>query len=219
MEVYLVANPKGGAGKSTLATNLAGLLARRAEQGARLQVMLGDVDRQQSSRLWLERRASVLPRISPWEQVSGKLGRAPRGTTHIVLDTPAALHGDKLKECLRLASRVLVPVQASMFDILATQDFFDELAEMKAARGLPIALIGMRVNERTRAADELARYVEQSGLPLLTCLRDTQNYVQLAAHGMTLFDVPPSRVSKDLEQWSVIESWLGLSSALPHTLD
>jgi len=217
MQVYLVANPKGGAGKSTLATNLAGLLARRGQNGANVQVMLGDVDRQQSSRLWLARRPPVLPLIQSWELTPGKVAKAPHGTTHVVLDTPAAIHGDKLKECLKLAHRVLVPVQPSMFDILATQSFFEELAQMKAARGVAVALVGMRVHERTRSADEFLRFIETTGLPLIACLRDTQNYVQLAAHGMTLFDVAPSRVEKDLQQWAAIESWLGLR--LPQTLD
>ncbi|MGN6668084.1 MAG: ParA family protein, partial [Trinickia sp.] len=34
-----------------------------------------------------------------------------------------------------------------------------------------------------------------------------QNYVQLAAHGLTLWDVPQSRVEKDLEQWEPITAW------------
>jgi len=73
------------------------------------------------------------------------------------------------------------------------------------------------VDERTLAAEELKRFLAGANLPLIATLRDTQNYVQLAAHGMTLFDVAPSRVEKDLEQWRVIESWLGL--VLPPTLD
>ena len=64
MKVYLVANPKGGSGKSTLATNLAGLLARRGWEDGSIRVMLGDVDRQQSSRHWLERRPAALPPIT-----------------------------------------------------------------------------------------------------------------------------------------------------------
>ncbi|GAB2887621.1 ParA family protein [Uliginosibacterium flavum] len=217
MQVCLVANPKGGVGKSTLATNLAGLLAWRGLAGGDTQVMLGDVDRQQSSRQWLARRPAVLPKIHSWEIALGNAVKPPRDMTHIVLDTPAALHGDKLKECLKLAHRVLVPVQPSMFDILATQSFFAELAEMKAARGVPVGLIGMRVHERSRSAEEFLRFIETTGLPLITCLRDTQNYVQLAAHGMTLFDVAASRVAKDLAQWVAIEEWLGLR--LPQTLD
>lgn len=218
MQIYLVANPKGGVGKSALSTNIAGLLAWRGHENGQIKPMLGDVDRQQSSRQWLERRSEQLPQIGSWEIEPGKRARPPRGTTHVVLDTPAAFHGDRLKECLKMAHRVLVPVQPSMFDLLATRDFFDELAELKAARGLPVALVGMRVNERSRAAEEFARFVEGFDLPLLGNLRDTQNYVQLAAHGMSLFDVHASRVSKDLQQWAPIEAWLGLQ-VLPQTLD
>jgi chromosome partitioning protein len=217
MQVYVIANPKGGVGKSTLATNLAGLLARRYEEGQHgIRVMLGDLDRQQSSRFWLERRPPVLPVIHTWETPSGK-ARPPQDTTHVVLDTPAGLHGDKLKECLKLATRVLVPIQPSMFDILATKDFFDELSEMKSARKVSVGFVAMRVDERTLASEELKRFLAGANLPLIATLRDTQNYVQLAAHGMTLFDVAPSRVEKDLQQWRLIESWLGL--VLPPTLD
>lgn len=217
MQVYLVANPKGGAGKSTLATNLAGLLAVRGRQDSGVRVMLGDVDRQQSSRGWLQRRPGALAPIASWDLSDGPKAKPPKGTSHVVLDTPAGAHGDKLKGWLKLAHRVLVPVQASMFDLLATQTFFEELAQLKAARGLPVALVGMRIHERTRAAEEFLRFVVALDLPLLTCLRDTQNYVQLAAHGMTLFDLPPARVARDLAQWTPIESWLGLR--LPPTLD
>jgi chromosome partitioning protein len=46
------------------------------------------------------------------------------------------------------------------------------------------------------------------GLPVLGYLRDTQNYVQLAAHGATLWDLAPSKVEKDIAQWQDILSWL-----------
>jgi chromosome partitioning protein len=204
LKVYLVANPKGGAGKSTLATNLAGLLAQRGDA----RVMLGDVDRQQSSACWLQRRPPAARTISTWQIEPGKPARPPAGTTHAVLDTPAGLHADKLKALLKLADRILVPVQPSMFDLLASQAFFAELAELKAARGLPVAIVGVRVDERTRAAEEFHRFIEATGLPLLSSLRNTQNYVQLAAHGLSLFDVAPHRVEKDLLQWQSISRWL-----------
>lgn len=205
LKVYLVANPKGGSGKSTLATNLAGLLASGQKAA---KVMLGDVDRQQSAAYWLQRRpASALP-IASWEIEPGKPARPPRGTTHAVLDTPAGLHDDKLKSLLKLADHVLVPVQPSMFDLMASQAFFDELAELKTARGLSVAVVGLRVDERTRSAEQFHRFIESTGLPLLTSLRNTQNYVQLAAHGLTLYDVAPHRVEKDLAQWKAIASWV-----------
>jgi chromosome partitioning protein len=67
----------------------------------------------------------------------------------------------------------------------------------------------MRVDARTRAADQLQRFVEGLGLPVLGYLRDTQNYVQLAAHGLTVWDVAASRVEKDIAQWQSLLDWMG----------
>ena len=200
MPVIVIANPKGGAGKSTIATNLAGYFAKQGHK-----VMLGDADVQQSSRAWLALRPPGLPQIASWEIGAGQVARPPKGTTHVVLDTPAGLSGARLDEVLKIADRVIVPVQPSMFDILATQDFLQSLA---ARKGCPeTGVVGLRVNIRPRSADQLAHYVSQLGVPVLGCLRDTQNYVQLAAHGATLWDVASSRVEKDLEQWDELVRW------------
>src|SRR5437773_27341 len=126
MPVIVVANPKGGVGKSTLSTNIAGYLAVEGHK-----VMLGDVDRQQSSRTWLGLRPASAAPIAAWEVAHDTIVRPPKGTTHVVLDTP-----------------------------------------------------------------------------VLGYLRDTQNYVHLAAHGLTLWDVAPGRVARDLEQWQPIIDWL-----------
>jgi len=202
MPVIVVANPKGGVGKSTLSTNLAGYLTYQG-----FNVMLGDVDVQQSSRSWLALRPPSLPPIAPWEITDGHIGKPPKGTTHMVLDTPAGLHGARFEKVMKIADKVIVPLQASMFDILATQNFLQELKEFKGK--FEIGVVGMRVNSRTRAAEQLSHYVNGLGLPVLGFLRDTQNYVQLAAHGTTLWDVAPSRVEKDLEQWQELIKWVG----------
>jgi len=201
MPVIVIANPKGGVGKSTIATNLAGYLASRGHG-----VMLGDVDVQQSSRAWLDLRPDSLAPIKSWEISDGHIAKPPKGTTHMVLDTPAGLDGGKLEQVLRIADRVLVPLQPSMFDILATQAFLQKLISQRNKPGLGV--IGMRVNVRTRAADQLAHYVSNLGLPVLGYLRDTQNYVQLAASGATLWDVARSRVEKDIEQWQPLLQWV-----------
>ncbi|HJV85522.1 MAG TPA: ParA family protein [Noviherbaspirillum sp.] len=202
MPVVVIANPKGGVGKSTVATNLAGYFAKRGHK-----VMLGDADTQQSSRAWLALRPGSLPQIASWDIVDGHVARPPKGTTHIVLDTPAGLSGSRLDEVLRIADKVVVPLQPSMFDILATQEFLQRIASRSGTAS--VGVLGMRVNVRTRAADQLAHYVGTLGLPVLGYLRDTQNYVQLAAHGATVWDVAPSRVEKDLEQWQELVKWLG----------
>ena len=203
MPVVVVANPKGGVGKSTLSTNIAGYYASRGHA-----VMLGDVDRQQSSRLWLGLRPPQARPVSTWETSDSMVMKPPRGTTHAVLDTPAGLHGWRFKDVLKLADKVLVPLQPSVFDIFATRDFLDQLLEQRRAEGLQIGIVGMRVNNRTIAADHLHEFVDGLGLPVLAYLRDTQNYVHLAARGLSLFDVAPGRVEKDLAQWHPLCDWL-----------
>ena len=205
MQSFLIANPKGGSGKSTLATNLAGALAHQGHK-----VMLGDIDRQQSSREWLKLRAPSLPRIDSWDLKPDQPARPPKDTTHVVLDTPAGLHGKKLAQMLKLVQRVIVPLQPSLFDILATRDFLDELKEEKAVRQHDafIAVVAMRVDPRTRAALQLERFLDSVGLPVLTHLRDAQVYVQAAAHGLSIFDLSPSRAEKDWEQWHPLLEWV-----------
>lgn len=205
MDSFLIANPKGGVGKSTLATNLAGYFA---SEGRR--VMLGDIDRQQSSREWLRLRAPSLPHIATWEIEPDQPARPPKDTTHVVLDTPAGLHGKKLGSVLKLVRRVIVPLQPSIFDILATRSFLDRLFEEKEIRRHEayVAIVAMRVDARTRAAAELERFLEGTGLPVVAHLRDTQVYVQAAAHGMSIFDLPPSRAEKDVEQWQPLLDWV-----------
>ena len=203
MPVVVIANPKGGVGKTTVAPNVAGHYARKGHA-----VMLGDADRQQSSRLWLGLRPAGVRPISTWVVAAKQALKPPKGTTHVVLDTPGGLHGSSLREIMKVADKVIVPLQPSVFDIFATRAFLDQLAEHRHARKLQIGIVGMRVDSRTIAADKLREFVEGLGLPVLGYLRDTQNYIHLAARGLSLFDVAPSRVEKDLDQWRAICDWL-----------
>ena len=203
MPVIVVANPKGGVGKSTLATNIAGYFASQGHA-----VILGDADRQQSARLWLDLRPPGARPIGTWDIHSDHIARPPKGTTHVVLDTPAGLHGWRFNDVMKMADKVIVPLQPSVFDIFATRPFLDELAKNKSSVKAQVGLVGMRVDARTIAAEKLHEFVGALGLPVLAYLRDTQNYVHLAARGLTLFDVAPGRFAKDLEQWQAICQWL-----------
>ena len=203
--VTVVMNPKGGVGKSTIATNLAGYFANQGKS-----VMLGDVDKQQSAREWLKLRPAQVVPIKSWDIEAGKPAKLPKGTSHAVIDTPAGLSNKLLDTVIKSADRVIVPLQASMLDILATRSFLEALADDKAVRQSDalVGVVGMRVDTRTRSFDELQRFLEGLGLPVLGNLRNTQNYVQLAARGLTLFDLNPNRVAQDLEQWQPILKWL-----------
>jgi chromosome partitioning protein len=202
MPVIVVANPKGGVGKSTLSTNIAGYFASKKHG-----VMLGDADKQQSSKLWLGLRPPAARPIHSWDVKDG-VAKPPKGVTHVVLDTPAGLGGALFKDALKAANKVIVPLQPSIFDIFATRAFLDELAQSSKASKLQVGIVGMRVDGRTIAAEKLQEFVGSLGLPVLGFLRDTQNYIHLAARGLTLWDVAPSRVEKDIEQWQQLIAFL-----------
>ena len=203
MTVVVIANPKGGAGKSTLATNVAGYFASQGHA-----VVLGDADVQQSTRLWLGVRPANARPIHSWDVGTDQIAKVPKGSSHVVIDTPAGLDGKRLKTLLQQADCVLVPVQPSIFDIFATRAFLDELADRPQTANVRVGLIGMRVDERTLSADQLSAFVESTGYPLVGQVRDTQTYVHLAAQGLTLFDLAPARVVRDLALWQPICSWL-----------
>lgn len=203
MPVVVVAQPKGGVGKSTLATQIAGYWAHCGHA-----VLLGDSDRQQSASGWLAQRPASLPAIGRWELQPDFLTRPPAGASHVVIDTPAGAHGWRLGDLLRSADKLIVPLQPGRFDMAATHGFLAELRQQRGARQVAIGLVGMRVNPRTLAAAALQDFVAATGLPLLAGLRSTQTYVRLAEQGRSLFDEPLGRVAADVAQWQGLLQWL-----------
>jgi chromosome partitioning protein len=200
MKTLLIANPKGGAGKTTLSTNVAGYLAAHGEE-----VYLWDLDRQKSALYWLSLRSAHLPAIQRLDHSRNK-----NDSAWLVLDSPAGLHGERLTDIVKRAHKIIVPIVPSSFDLDATRHFLDALAEEKAVRKGKtfVAIVGMRVNARTRAAEKLDEFLAPVDLPVLTHLRETQNYVNAAFEGKSIFDLAPSQVEKDTEQWQPLIGWI-----------
>lgn len=201
MKTILVANPKGGSGKSTLSVNIAGYLANRGQHVAML-----DLDRQQSSALWLSMRPEDL---APIRSLDPKK-QDDRPYDWLVIDSPAGLHGKNLAHALKLANKVIVPVAPSLFDLHASRDFLQLLREEKAGRKgkCHIGVVGMRMDARTRAAQALEHFLSNLELPVLAYLRETQVYVNAAFEGKSLFDLPPYLAERELEQWAYLLDWL-----------
>ena len=205
MPVVAVVNRKGGSGKSTFAAHVAAWCARQGHA-----VMLGDIDRQQSSRGWLRRRDPALPGIAPWTIDQKNVLRVPTGITHVVLDTPGGLHGFELARVVMFADAIVIPVCPSMFDRESAAACLAELATLpRIAKGLcRLAAVGMRVDGRTNASEVLHEWAQQNRVPMIGVLRETQNYVRSLERGLTLFDVAPSLAATDLAQWQPILDWL-----------
>ncbi|HEX6362959.1 MAG TPA: ParA family protein [Albitalea sp.] len=209
MPVIAVINRKGGSGKSTLATHLAAWCAHRGHP-----VMLGDVDRQQSSRHWLrlrdERGPAQRGSIVGWSTAPRQVLRPPPGVRHVVLDTPGGLCGSDLARLVIYADAILMPVCNSLFDRTSAAECHAELMSLpRVATGrCRLGAVGMRVDARTKSAYTLQRWAEGLGLPFVGVLRETQAYVRCIEQGLTLFDLPPSHVRPDLLQWQPILDWL-----------
>jgi chromosome partitioning protein len=203
MRAVLVANPKGGAGKTTLATNLSG---HYANQGRK--VTLCDLDRQQSSLRWMAFRDPEVAPVTGYYAGNQIVLSLPREADWVVLDAPAGLQGYKLTDYVRTVDKVLVPLVPSIFDMAATEDFLNALrSEMRGRRGC-LGIVAMRVDPRTKAAGMLEEYLRHFDIPIVAYLRSTQNYVNVAASGLTIFDPPRARFRRDIEQWEKMLAWL-----------
>lgn len=203
MRAVLVANPKGGAGKTTLATNLSGYFANK---GAK--TTLCDLDRQQSALRWMAFRSPDLPAVTGYyggNQISLSL---PKESEWVVVDAPAGLQGYKLSDYLGAVDRVLVPLVPSVFDMAATEDFLNSIRGELRGKRSKVGIVAMRVDPRTRAAGMLEEFLKHFDLPIVAYLRNTQNYVNVAAAGATVFDPPKARHRRDLEQWQTLIDWV-----------
>jgi len=205
MFTTLVATPKGGAGKTTIATHLAAYVA-----GKRQRVALLDLDRQRSAERWLARRPRGFPAILPAAAGGDRRHLRESGVQWLVVDTPAGLHGDALVACVKQADAVLVPVAPSAFDFEATADFLAELEHLKPMRQgrRAVALVGSRVDGRTIAASDLDIFLAPLALDVLTHIRDAQAYVQAARSGLSIFDLPRSRAEELWSDWPPVFEWL-----------
>lgn len=207
MRKIMVLNPKGGCGKTTLATNLASHFAQDGKK-----VALADFDPQGSSADWLAQRPAERPSIYQVaiDDEKEKL-LIPLGLDYVIMDAPAATHGKELKRHVKKAQTLIIPVLPSPIDIRATARFIEELLLVgRVARAQTrIAVVANRVREQTLIYQALQRFLHSLDIPFATTLRDSQNYIRAAQRGLGIFELPPAAAAADQEQWRPLLRWLG----------
>jgi chromosome partitioning protein len=208
----MVLNPKGGCGKSTLATNIA---AYFANEGA--SVALADYDPQRSSLDWLERRPGNRPEIAGVSAYDHGLRRVPRSADIVVSDAPARTHGKELIDLVNHAETIVVPVLPSTIDMQATAMFLKELGSVGKVqrKQVKVGAIANRARDNTLIYAELDEYLTKARVPYIAALREAQNYVRAYTRGLGIFELPEYLAWPDWDEWEPLTAWLRSKRSQP----
>jgi chromosome partitioning protein len=219
MNRIVVLNPKGGSGKTTIATNLASYYASRKQRP-----VLMDFDPQGSSMRWVRKRPPELPPVHPiaaFEKDPRTTRtfqlRVPDFSTHVIVDTPAAVEAPELPDLTRDARKVIVPVLPSDIDIHACSRCIRDLLLVAKIRREDnrIGVVANRIRRNTLTYQSLIRFLQTLGIPIVATLRDSQNYLRAAEQGIGLHEMKTYLVRQDLEEWRPLVEWLEPEAASP----
>jgi len=212
MRRIVVINPKGGSGKTTLATGLAAMYATRGHRPA-----LMDFDPQGSSTRWLRKRTQEQPvvfGVAAYERNPGVTRsfhlRVPPGADRVVVDTPAALEPQRFIDHVKDADAILVPVMPSDIDIHAASRCIEHLlltAKIRP-REEKIGVIANRVKPNTIIFRTLMKFLDSLQIPVVTTFRDSQAYVRATELGLGVHEMRADRVQPELSQWEPLWHWV-----------
>jgi chromosome partitioning protein len=208
----LVANAKGGCGKTTMATNLASYFATQGESTSII-----DYDPQGSSIDWLSIRESHLAKINGVAAFKNQTSnstrsynlRVPSSTSRIIFDTPAGLSGNNLSDMIQASDFIIIPVIPSSIDIRAATGFIRDILLSRAYRTnkKEIAIVANRVKKNTLIYHKLELFLNSLNIPFIASFRDTQNYVRASERGLGLADFDQLD-NKDKLEWQPMLEWI-----------
>jgi len=206
----VILNPKGGSGKTTIATNLASYFAMQGPPPT-----LIDCDPGGYSLRWIDKRSKDRPSI---HGINAYDHDAPDNlndvqfpdSKQVIIDLPAALTAEEIFDHVYDASSILIPVVPSEIDIYSAAKFIADLLLFTQLdrRKKNLAIVANRVRQNTKSYAMLRRFLTSLDIPVIARLRDSQTFVQAAAAGIGISEMQPSRVRQDMEQFEMITSWL-----------
>ena len=212
LQRIIVLNPKGGCGKTSMATNLASYYSLRSAMPTLL-----DCDPQGASMRWLERRSRLWPPIHGIAAFRNSLSvtrtwqqRVPRETRQVIVDTPAGLEEAQIHDLIYDATNLIIPVLPSAIDIRFTARFIAELLLVSQLdrRSVRVAIVANRTRKNTRSLRQLMRFLSSLKIPLVAVLRDSQCFVNAADRGIGVAELPHYQGRQDLKSLSPLMAWL-----------
>ena len=224
MRTIMVLNAKGGSGKTTLVTNLAGYYAAQEQT-----TVIKDYDPQGSSTAWLEGRSHSLPTVhglTAFKPSSQYMTRAwqmrlPKNTSQVIIDTPAVVDLKRFVTTLKAVDKILIPVSASFVEVQATVKFietwkaFTKLYPCSAQ----IAIVANRVNIESHTYHAMCTTFKNLGMDVIASLSYSEKYLEAAESGMSVLELEHSQLAQDKFEWAPLINWLEDDNVLSKNID
>ncbi len=215
MKIISVAMQKGGVGKSTLTRSLAVAAAQ-----AGLNVLVLDMDNQQSTKQWAARRDAPLPLVSFTTEIDlpGELDRArAAGCELVFIDTPPARSTEALT-AVEYSDLVLIPCTP---DIESYEQLPRTLRVARASER-PAAVVLTMATPNSRSEQETAREVIQAmgGAQMVGVVHRLKVHRDASREGLSAAELEPGgkAACEIAGLWDWVGSELQLStSAIVHT--
>ncbi len=202
MRTILVANRKGGCGKTMAAITLASALARQSGG-----VALADADPQKSALRWLKQRPAQSPAIAglDWSKL-GHVGEVPQRYAWLVIDAPGAIRDGRAEALIAEADAVIAPVMPSAFDADSTRRFLRDIEEIKRVRKGRVGLhvLANRVRPLSHATERLRAFFAAHGQEPIAWISERAAYADLAEQGLAIFDKPQRAYAPLRAQWAPV---------------